>query len=99
MPDGSPLLYLKDEKGTNRVELASLWTGLSGLAIFDEAGRLRGLFSALPNQKHGMVWLDAEGIPKVQVGLTADGRPVVTGLDGATEPKAADPPAQEVDAP
>ncbi len=82
MPDGSPLLYLKDEKGTNRVELASLWTGLSGLAIFDEAGRLRGLVSALPHQRHGMVWLDPEGNPAVQVGLTADGRPIVTGLDG-----------------
>jgi len=46
-----------------------------------------------------MVWLDPEGNPKVQVGLTADGRPVVTGLDRATEPEATDPPAREVDAP
>ena len=83
MPDGAPLLYLNDESGEKRVELASMSSGLNGLIIFDAQHQPRYLFSALPGLENpfaGLVILGAGGHPTLRVGATPDGAPVVEGL-------------------
>jgi hypothetical protein len=66
MPDGSPMFYAKDAQGNIRVELASLWTGLHGFIVFNDAGEPLGGLALWPNRSFGVADLAAEGFDRFQ---------------------------------
>lgn len=97
MPEGSPLLYLKDATGTTRVELASLWTGLNGLVVFNPDERPQVVLTAAPEAGASLRLADGAGVGRLKVGVGPRGAPRIetAGPDGKTSWQA--PPQPEAE--